>query len=447
MMKKCLFAMIALTLTCLGASMDAAAQSESKAQDPAARLPRPTPEQLEWHDLEVGMFIHFAPNTWQDREYDDLSTPLAEIAPERLDTDQWVDVAAAMGAKYIIFVAKHVGGFCWWRTATTDYSVQNIAWRGGEGDVLADLSDSCKRRGMKLGVYLSPADRSQGVGLGGRADDPQLQADYDELFRRQLGEILSRYGELMEVWFDGSLVVEVGDILREHAAHAVVFQGPHCSIRWVGNEAGFAPYPAWNGAKYDPATWGTLTAADGAAGGDRWLPNECDARIRNTWFWRTDNAATLKSVADLMEMYERSVGHGAVLLLNHTPDPTGAIPAADARRAAEFGAEVERRYGTPLVDTTGRGMLVELQPSAPTVIDAIITMEDIAKGERIRAYVVEGLVEGAWRELVSGTAIGHKKIDRIPPTTVAALRLRVTESVGEPIIRSLAVYRTPASPR
>ena len=135
---------------------------------------------------------------------------------------------------------------------------------------------------MKLGVYLSPADRKHGVGVGGWADDPEQRAAYERLFRRQLTEVLSRYGEMMEVWFDGSLVFDVGDILAKHAPKAVVFQGPQASIRWVGNEAGLAPYPAWNGAWYDPETWGTLTAAHGDPNGDRWLPNECDARIRNT---------------------------------------------------------------------------------------------------------------------------------------------------------------------
>jgi len=417
-------------------------QRDAEAEPPFERLPTPTPEQAAWHDLELGMFIHFAPNTWQDREYDDLSTPLAQINPRNLNTDQWVSVAESMGAKYIIFVAKHVGGFCWWQTKTTEYSVRNIPWRKGRGDVLADLAASCRKRNMRLGVYLSPADRKHGVGVGGKADSAEGQAAYERLFRRQLAEILSGYGEMVEVWFDGSLVFDVGDILAEHAPKAVVFQGPQASIRWVGNEAGVAPYPAWNGARYDRKTWGTRTAVHGDPNGDRWLPNECDARIRNTWFWRTDNAQTLKSVDELMEMYERSVGHGAVLLLNNTPDPTGLIPAADAARSAEFGREIKRRYGIPIIDTSGRGDLIEMNLSAPTTIDAVTSMEDITHGERIRAYVIEGNINGQWTELCSGTAIGHKKIDRIGPLRVSALRLRVTESVGEPVIRRFAVYLT-----
>lgn len=423
-------------------------------QDPAAQpMPRalPTASQLAWHDLEVGMFIHIAPQTWQDSESDRMNTPLAEINPDKLDTDQWVAVAEAMGAKYIVFVAKHEGGFCWWPTATTDYSVKSIPWRGGKGDVMKDLSESCRKRGMKLGVYLSPRDLKHGVGIGGRAEDPAKQAAYETMFRTQLTELLTNYGSMMEVWFDGSLVFDVGDILAAHAPEAVVFQGPQATIRWVGNEDGHAPYPAWNGVKFGAKKWGDYTAADGVApgrGADRWLPNECDARIRSTWFWRTDNAHTLKTLDALMEMHEKSVGRGGVLLLNHTPDRTGLIPELDATRSAEFGAEVARRYGKAVLETSGRGAMLTAQPSAPVTIDAVITMEDIAHGERISSYVIEGLINERWRILAAGSAIGRKKIDRLEkPATISAVRLRVLESDGEPVIRRLALHAWSAGAR
>lgn len=408
----------------------------------SADLAKPTPEQLAWHATEIGMFLHFAPNTWQDNEGDDLSTPLSELNPSQLDTDQWARVAKSMGARYIVFVAKHIGGFCWWQTDTTDYSVKHTPWRDGKGDVMTDLARSCAKYDLKLGVYLSPMDRKFGVEVGGRARTPEQQAAYEKVFKTQLTELLTKYGPIFEVWFDGSLVFDVRDVLQKHAPKAMVFQGPQATIRWVGNEEGFAPYPAWNGAKYDPKTWGTLTAADGDPDGDRWLPNEVDCRIRNTWFWNTKNADTLKSVDQLMEMYERSVGHGAVLLLNHTPDPTGLIPAADVRRAAEFGAEIQRRYGIAIADVAGKGEELMVGPSAPSVVDAVITMEDIAHGERIREYVIEGRVDEVWQELARGTAIGYKKIDRFEPVRVSAVRLRVLKSVGEPLIKRLALHRT-----
>ncbi len=406
------------------------------------KLALPTAQQVAWADAEVGMFVHFAPNTWQDAEYDQLSTPLEAIDPKALDTNQWVRVAQSMGAGYIVFVAKHVGGFCWWQTETTEYSVKNTPWRGGKGDLMRELAESCRKANMKLGVYLSPADTKHGIEVGGRAETPEKQKEYEQLFRRQLVELLSNYGSMFEVWFDGSLVFDVGDILAQHAPDAVVFQGPQASIRWVGNEDGVAPYPAWNSVKFGARPWGVYTAEDGTPDGDRWLPNECDARIRNTWFWNTRNAPTLKSVEQLMDMYERSVGHGAVLLLNHTPDPTGAIPEADVLRAAEFGAEIRRRYGTSIADIAGPGRKLQLGPSAPRTIDCVITMEDIAQGERVRSYSIEGLTSEGWKELARGTAIGHKKIDRFAPVEVAQVRVLVHEAAAEPIFRRIALHDT-----
>ena len=363
--------------------------------------------------------------------------------PAKLDTDQWVRTAEAMGARYIVFVAKHEGGFCWWQTETTDYGVRNSSWRGGKGDVLADLAASCRKRGMKLGVYLSPADRKHGVGVGGRAADPARQAEYEKLFRQQLTEVLSRYGEMTEVWFDGSLVVRrrrPADPLRAETRWSSRVRRRR-SAGWATRTAS-RPYPAWNAVVFPKAgkKWGDYTAADGDPNGNRWLPNECDARIRATWFWRTDNANTLKSVDQLMDMYYKSVGHGAVLLLNQTPDRTGLIPEADARRGAEFGAEIRRRLGTPRAETLAMGAEVMLDVKGGGPIDHVVTMENIADGERVRAYVVEGMVNGAWQQLAAGTAIGHKKIDRIAPVVVSRVRLRVLEAVGTPEIKRFAVY-------
>lgn len=412
----------------------------------SAGLALPTPEQVAWHDCEIGMFIHFGPATWQDSEYDTLATPLEQINPARLDTDQWVAAAEAMGARYIVFVAKHTGGFCWWQTDTTDYGVRNTPWRGGKGDVMADLSRSCRARGIKLGVYLSPQDSKMGAGTGGRCGSPEAQARYDNLFRRQLTELLSRYGDMFEVWFDGSTITDVGDILKRHCPRAMVFQGPYATIRWVGNEEGVAPYPCWNALPMARAKSGVSTGADGSPDGDAWLPNECDARIRATWFWNSTGAATLKSVEQLMAMYEKSVGRGGVLLLNMTPDTTGRFPESDMLRAAAFGAEIRRRFGKSVAETAGQGSTVELDLGGVKRIDHVVTMEDIAGGERVREYRVEGLAGEAWNELCRGTSIGHKKIDRISPVEVSRLRLQVVRSAGEPLIRKLAAYWAGAAP-
>ena len=234
---------------------------------PPAALP--TAAQLAWLDLEIGMFVHLAPNTWQEREYDDRSIP-----PEQLrfaaDPEQWADTAKGLGARYIVIVAKHQGGFCLWQTDTSAYSVRATPWKNGHGDVMAELAVACARRGLGLGVYLSPRDDFLGSGQSGRMASPDKQEWYNEIVRRQLTELLTRYGHIVEIWFDGSSVVPVGEILAAHAGGAMVFQGPQATIRWVGNEDGFAPDPVWNALdRADAATWGNRRALECGAAAER----------------------------------------------------------------------------------------------------------------------------------------------------------------------------------
>jgi alpha-L-fucosidase len=405
-------------------------------------LAKPTPGQVEWQDMEVEMFLCIDPCTWQNREYDDHSTPLDKITPDKLDTDQWARVAVSMGAKQILFVAKHTGGFCWWQTDTTDYGVKETPWRGGKGDVMKDLSESCRKAGLKLGVYLSPQDDHYGAKVSGRCETPEKQAVYDKVYRQQLTELLTRYGAISEVWNDGGLVVPAEDILKEHASGAIIFQGKSATIRWVGNEDGYAPYPAWN-AVFREAWQRGATAADGDPNGEIWLPNEVDTVnvSPHFWFWNSKPERKLRSLDELMDCYYKSVGHGAVLLLNQTPDTSGLIPEADAQQAATFGAEVQRRFGKSLAETSGAGQELVLDLGKAAKIDHVITMEDIREGERVRGYVIEGLSGTEWKTLAQGKSLGHKKIDRLAePVEVSALRLRCTLSEGVPLVRKLAAY-------
>ena len=196
-----------------------------------------------------------------------------------------------------------------------------------------------------------------------------------------------------------------------HAPTAMIFQSPWATIRWVGNEQGYAPYPAWNSVKKADAVSGVSTTENSDPEGNAWLPIEVDTVIRyHDWFWSTTNEKDLRSLDELMDVYYNSVGHGAVLLLNIAPDTTGRIPEADAKRAAEFGAGIKRRFGKSIAETSGRGNFVELTFDKPTTIDHVITMEDILQGERVREYVIEGLVDGDWQRIAQGSAIGHKMI-------------------------------------
>ncbi len=406
----------------------------------------PTADQLAWQDMEIGMFVHFAPNTFQNKEYDDLSTPLSSINPD-IDTDNWAQCAVNLGARYIVFVAKHVGGFCMWQTRTTEYSIAHTPWKGGKGDVLADLCASCKKYGLRLGVYLSPRDNYFGAGLGGVCKNPTKQAAYNAMYREQLTEVLTRYGQMVEVWFDGSNVVPVSDLVHKYAAHAAIFQGPDCTIRWVGNEMGFAPYPLWNAEPVAEARSGVSTSLDSDPNGGAWISVECDVSIRRpNWFWSTTNEHNLMTENQLIEVYYRSVGRGAQLLLNVPADNRGQMPAPDFARAKEFGAELRRRFGKSLAETTGKGKRVELRLHASTELDHVILQEDCRYGQRVRAFRLEGRTGAGWQPLYAGSSIGHKRILPVAPGSYSAVRVVTTESQGEPHIRRIAVFHTGVQP-
>jgi alpha-L-fucosidase len=411
----------------------------------AGPLGLPTPEQVAWHEMELEMFLCLDPCTWQGREYDDHSTPLSEINPSQLDTDQWCEVAQSFGAKQIVFVAKHTGGFCWWQTDTSEYSIKNTPYKDGQGDILAELSESCAKYGLKLGVYIYPGDDQWGAGIGsgGKTEDPAKQEAYNQVLRQQWTEVLTGYGEVSEVWFDGSCVVEVGDILAKHAPKAMVFQGPHATLRWPGNEQGIAAYPTWQTVMRADAETGVSTGRHSDPDGDVWLPMEMDTPLLDhKWFWAPDTDRMLKPLSTLMEIYYASVGRGCVLLLNATPDVTGRIPESHVARYKAFGEAIARIYQNQIAETSGRGSLIEMTFPAPAMVDHVVTMEDIRYGHRIRAYDIEGLSGGEWRSLVKGISVGYKRIDVIDPVAVEGLRLRVTEAVGEPVIPQFAAYAT-----
>jgi alpha-L-fucosidase len=427
------------------------ALAKSLASEDGESLPPPraipSADQVAWQHMEVGMFIHFAPNTWQGLESDDLSTPLSEINPKDLDTDKWAQAAVDLGAKYIVFVAKHQGGFCMFQTHTTDYGIRNTPWRDGKGDVLADMSASCKKYGLRLGVYLCPRDDHFGAKTGGVCATPELQAKYDAMYREQLTEVLSRYGPMVEAWFDGSSATPVADILTKYQPHAMVFQGPSATIRWVGNEDGYAPYPCWNGIDRVDAKAGTSTALNSNPDGDVWIPNEVDVSIRRpNWFWSDKPTNRALKQEQLMSIYYRSVGRGAQLLLNVPPNRDGVIPEPDVALLKSFGDEIKRRFSQPLAQKSGTGSTLTLDLQHPLRIDTVVLQEDIRGGERVRAYTLEGRSDGRWNALGRGTAIGNKRIQPVDPVTIDAVRLTITQHAGLPRIGRLAVFNTGVAP-
>ncbi len=420
------------------------ATGRTLAQTQVSRPALPTPQQVQWHQMERSMFVHFAPNTWQGTELDNRSTPLQRINPSRLDVNQWIDAAESFGARMIIFVAKHGGGFCMWQTETTDYSIRTTPYKNGKGDILQELAEACFRRGMRLGVYIYPGDDTWGayLGGGGRTKDPAKQEGYNKVLRRQWEEVLSRHGhQIHEIWFDGGLVVPLEDIIKKYAPHAIVFQGPFASIRWLGNEQGIAPYPAWNALQQKDAQTGVATAAHSDPDGDVWMPLEADVTLKDhNWFWSPTNSKNLRSLDQLMDIYYKSVGRGTTLLLNAAPDTTGLIPAEDMALYRQFGNEIERRFGKSLASTAGKGEVVELAFAQPTIVDHVIIQEDIIFGERVRAYVVEGYADGSWKELAAGTAVGFKRIETFEPVAVQGIRVRFTKYSHPPVIQNFSAF-------
>jgi len=402
----------------------------------------PSERQLGWQEMEMGMFCHFGMNTFCDQEWGEGNDSPEKFNPSALDARQWARTAREAGMKYFVLTAKHHDGFCLWPTATTDYSVASSPWKNGQGDVVRECADACREEGIGFGLYLSPWDRHEPC--------YEDSAAYDDFYAVQLEELLTGYGPLVEVWFDGAGSEghaydweRIMAIVRKHQPDAMVFNMGAPTIRWVGNEDGVAPYPCWNTAEAARLSMFTTASADWLPSTPKWVPAECDVPIRKEqWFWHPDSEDRLHSLEHLMDIYYRSVGHGCTLLLNIAPDDRGLLPDADVERALEFGAEVRRRFGSPLAETSGSGEEIVLALGAAAEIDHLAILEEIRHGERIREYVAEALQEdGQWTEISRGSAVGHKKIDAFPPVKATAVRLRVISGEGEARIRSMSAYR------
>ncbi len=431
------------------------------AQAQPGTLVTPNAAQQAWHDMELGMFFHFDipiyKQGWNWRSFKDFPDPNL-YQPERLDTDQWMEAAKAMGAKYAIFVAKHCSGFLQWQSDLYPYGVKQSSWRGGKGDVVGSFVESCRKYGIKPGLYASASANgylgvdNPGLVNHGKGGDDAAQARYVAICERMMTELWTRYGDLFEIWFDGGAIPasqggpDLVPILLKHQPQAIVFQGPAGTpnlIRWVGNERGVAPYPCWSTANAGTSEGGTVEkVVGGRPDGRLWVPGECDVPVRNhDWFWKPGGEAKLYSVDQLIQMYYNSVGRNCNLLLNANPGPDGLVPEADMQRYAEFGREIRRRFSTPLALTAGQGNLVELKLAKPQAVNQIAVMEDIAFGERVRAYAVEGLTAGGeWTVLCDGVSVGHKRIQTFDRTEVSSLRFRTTAAAAEPRIRQFSAF-------
>jgi alpha-L-fucosidase len=425
-------------------------QKTSITKERDVSVPVPTPVQLEWHEQERIMFVCLDPCTWQGREYDNHSSSLDLMKMENLDTDQFCEVAQSWGAKEILFVAKHTGGFCWWQTKTTDYSVKSIPWKEGKGDLLVDVAKSCGKYGLNMGIYVYPGDENWGAGIGsgGKTRDPSKQEEYNQIFRQQLREAITfavAHTKVIEVWFDGSCIIEVGDILKECAPNATILQGPHTTLRWVGNESGkLARENAWSTLSCENLHTGLSTQKESDPNGDCWAPLEVDVTLYDhNWFWAQKNEKKRKSLVELMRIYYESAGRGAVMLLNSTPNTKGVIPSDDVTMYQALGDEIKKRFNNPLKFNQGQNLTQEdlfLDLGIKKKVNHAIISENIQHGERVRKYILEGWTGKKWKKLVEGAHVGRKCILPFKTVKISQVRLRILETRGNTYLTFFGTY-------
>jgi alpha-L-fucosidase len=421
---------------------------------------KPSPQQVEWQDLEMGAIIHFGTNTFLDREWGDGTADPKVFNPTQFDPEQWMRALQSAGIKYVVFVAKHHDGFCLWPSAQTDYSVKSSPWENGQGNVVLRVEEAARKYGLKFGVYLSPWDRHE----------PRYtnSAEYDKYYAAQLDELAQNYGDLIEFWLDGAGSAghvynfpHIIEELRTYQPDTLVFADTglfeYGDIRWVGNEEGIISYENWN--------------VIDRHGYLRWRPVEADTPLRKLhWFWHPNDEASLKTVDELLTTYDKTVGRGGQLMLGVAPDRRGMLPDADVERLKDFGAAVKQRYGRNLMlkahsaddqqnsaldgnpdtfwsaPTGSHHAALEADFAAAVSFDRSLIMERLNEGQRVEHFHIEVWDHGQWKSVAEGRAIGHKRIDQFPRVTTTRVRLNILSSAGEAEIREFQIFDSAVRP-
>ena len=434
--------------------------------DMASRLV-PTPQQLEWQQMEFTAFLHFGINTFTGREWGDGTESPELFNPSELDAEQWVKALKDGGFKMAILTAKHHDGFCLWPTATTEYSVKNSPWKDGKGDVVRELRDACEKYGMKFGVYLSPWDRNAEC----YGDSPA----YNKFFIEQLTELLSNYGEVHEVWFDGAngegpngkkqeydweAILKTIRTLQPKAVTAIMGD----DVRWVGNEGGLGRETEWSATVLAPGSYTHKETSRVTLGinnmtkdlGSRellakaqeayWYPSEVDVSIRPGWFYHAEQDEQVRSLANLVNIYYRSVGCNSVLLLNIPPDRRGLIHEIDVQRIKELSDYLAKTFannqvtdGTGLWQAnTGDSKEYTVKPGA--MVNTFLIQEDIAQGQRVEDFLVEVYSNGTWQYAAEGTTIGYKRLLRFSDCQPEKIRVTIRGTRAEANISNVGLY-------
>jgi len=460
----------------------------------------PSERQLRWQEMEVNAFLHFTVNTFTDREWGNGDEDPSVFNPTDFNPDSIAAALAGAGFKGVILTCKHHDGFCLWPTKTTEHSIAHSTWQDGHGDVVRDIAAAVRRRGLEFGVYLSPWDRNA-ASYG--------TPEYVEMYRAQLRELLTGYGQIFEVWHDGANGgdgyyggarekrsidrrtyygwPQTWDLIRMLQPGAVIFSDVGPDIRWVGNEKGIAPETSWEtddpvGEDGGPAAPGDVKASDnetGQFGASRWLPAECDVSIRPGWFYHASEDAKVKTPAELFNIYVQSVGRGANLLLNVPPDRRGQLHEEDIQSLAGFGKLLRLAFRTNLalranlIPSNVRGgspkfdahKLVDgdrytywSTDDKVTTPDLIVDFgrqesfnllrlrENIKLGQRIQEFAFDKWTGTKWEEFATGTSIGACRLVRLKsPVSARRIRLRITKSPVCVALAELGVYLGPES--
>ena len=460
----------------------------SCAYHPRKSYPIPTQQQLEWQQLETYAFIHFGLNTFNNMEWGYGSTPPSTFNPTNLDCEQWVLILKAAGMKGVILTAKHHDGFCLWPTKTTDYSIKNSPYKDGKGDLVKELSEACRKHGLKFGLYLSPWDRHNAE-YGREA--------YVETYHKQIEELVSNYGPLFEFWFDGanggngwyggadeirSIVAEkyydyekARDIVWQYCPDAAIFGGTVPTLRWIGNEEGKANATQWCMYKTDfESLNNTKALQQGCRDGEAWLPAEVDVSIRPGWFYHASEDDQVKSVEQLTDLYYNSVGHNTNLLLNFPVNQEGRIPSIDSANAVKWYQTLQKEFvNDPLQDckvtasnTRGRRFMAkqvlddayskywatedgvrhaELIFDFPktTAFNRLLLQEYITLGQNVDAFYLDYYFNGKWLPIEVDeptTTIGYKRLLRFQTVKADKLRIRFKVFKGTLCINRIAAF-------
>ncbi|MEO6456369.1 MAG: alpha-L-fucosidase [Ginsengibacter sp.] len=441
-------------------------------------IPAPAPQQLKWHDMEFYLFTHFGPNTFTDKEWGLGDEPENVFNPTDFDCEQWCKVAIAAGAKGIIITAKHHDGFCLWPSKFSTHTVRESVWRNGKGDVLKELSAACKKYGLKFGVYLSPWDRNH----------PKYGTpEYNEVFVNMMKEIFAEYGPIWEFWWDGANgegpngKKQVYDwqkferTIRTLSPNTVVFSDIGPNIRWAGNEKGIAGKTNWN--TLDTAGFArgigappTDTLNSGNINGQAWIPAECDVSIRPGWFYHKEEDGKVKTSEQLFDLYLKSVGRGANLLLNVPPDRRGLIATNDSAALNGFKRLKDNNFTTNLAKSASAYFVphngtrpapalndgdnksyetvylphlnsVGLEFEKPHTINCIVLKENLSGGQYCKKFYL--LLMNKKHEIlrkIEGTTIGHKRIITFPATEAAIIGLAIDEQKGSTSVSEIEAY-------